>query len=118
MLGLPGVLVETLDIFEFDVFVGLLAYSIPANAMWGSIYGIVYSKFYDRVPSKGIKKGFVWGCIIAFISNIMIALSPFLLFLFTGMEPYFVSFYSWAETGLVIWVTYGIFLGIIYERWK
>ena len=118
MLGLPGALVEVYDIFEFNTFVGLLGYSIPAQAIWGSIYGIVYSRFYDGVPGKGIKKGFVWGCIIALISNILIAFGHFLALQLTGMEFHFMQMYSWTESALVIWVTYGIFLGIIYERLK
>jgi len=118
ILGLPGQLAENLEIFEFNVFMSMLGYSLPANGMWGSIYGIVYSRFYNGVPGKGIKKGFVWGCIIAFISNILIAFGNFLLFLFTGTELHFRLTYSWFETGLVMWVPYGIFLGIFYERWK
>jgi len=118
ILELPGFIVETLDISEFSNLIALLGYSIPANGIWGSIYGIVYSRFYDGVPGKGIKKGFVWGCIIAFISNILIAFWDFLLLLLTGREFFFIATYTWIETGLVMWVPYGIFLGILYERWK
>jgi len=118
ILGLPGNLARTLDIFELYIFVTILGYSVPANGIWGSIYGIVYSRFYDGVPGKGIKKGFVWGCIIAFISNVMLAFYTFLALLFTSTEFYFILTYSWIESGFMIWVSYGIFFGILYERWK
>jgi hypothetical protein len=118
MLGLPTVAIEALDIFKIDVFLILLGYSIPAQGICGSIYGIVYSRFYDRVPGKGIKKSFVWGCIIAFISDILISFNHLLALQFTGLDLHFINTYSWIEAGIVIWLPYGIFLGIIYERLK
>ncbi|WP_455277430.1 hypothetical protein [[Eubacterium] cellulosolvens] len=114
ILGTPVVPVDLLD---FDILMFHLGYSIPSNGMWGSIYGIVYSRFYDRVPGKAVKKGFVWGCIIFFISNIWITSYFFTIWSFTGFEQNLSWAYGWVMS-FSIWIPYGIVLGVLYERWS
>lgn len=115
ILGLPA---GVPDLLTFNILMIHLGYAIPANGVYGGTFGIIYSKFYDGVPSKGVKKGFVFGLIIFFISNIFIASGNLLSWLLTGVEQYFLWSYSWAMGGFTIWLPYGVVLGLLYERWK
>jgi hypothetical protein len=114
LFGLPT---EFPDILTLNILMIFLGYAVPSNAIWGGIFGTVYSRFYHRVPSKGVKKGFVWGCIIFLISNLWIASRHFVTWFFAGFEPNLMWSYQWA-TSFSIWLPYGIILGILYERWK
>jgi hypothetical protein len=105
-------------VLTFDALMIHLGYAMPANGIYGGIFAIIYSMFYDRVPGKGVKKSFVFGLMMFFISNIWIASDSFLLWLFTRIETLFEWSYSWSIEGSTIWIPYGIVLGLLYERWK
>ncbi|WP_455278409.1 hypothetical protein [[Eubacterium] cellulosolvens] len=117
IIGLPTGVLDVLDLFKFDHLIAILGFGIPSNGIWGGIYGIIFSIFYNRVPGSGVKKGFFWGCIIGFISDLWIAFGNFLLFLMTGTAQFFIWGYGWCEA-FIIWASYGVVLGMLYERWK
>ena len=111
-------LARELDLLTFDMLMGHLGYAIGANGIFGGILGIIYSKFYDAIPGRGVKKGFVFGLIKFFIFNIFVSSSLILVGLLTGVEQYFVNAHGWFTGGIQIWLTYGIVLGLLYERLK
>jgi len=103
---------------EFDMIINHLGYSISAHGIFGGIFGIIYLKFYNRIPSKGVKKGLIFGSIIFLIANLTWASSNFISWLFIGIEQSFIWAYEFLTAGFFIWIPYGILLGVIYEKWK
>ena len=58
---------------RFDVVISHLVTEVGLNAIFGAVFGLVYLRFYDRLPGRGIKKGFVFGMLIYLVSNIHVA---------------------------------------------
>jgi len=86
--------------------------------IFGAIFGIFYSRFYPGLPSKGVKKGFIFSLIIGFFSNIWWTSSNFLKWLLTGKVQFLWWSFEFAYTYIVIFPLYGVILGVVYERWK
>ena len=59
MIGLPHILIGVP--LTFELMISHLGYNIGATGIFGGIFGIVYSKFYNGIPSEGLKKGIVFG---------------------------------------------------------
>ncbi len=99
-----------------ELVMNYIIYHIGYAAIFGGIFGIFYSIFYNRIPGKGIKRGFIFGCMIGLLSNIWIAFGEFLTGLFTGIEIYYDNSFGWAWVFVFLWLTYGLVLGLVYER--
>jgi len=112
ILGLPTAQIG----LTFDFIIFHLLTEISITGIFGAIFGIIYSKFHDRIPGKRIKKGLVFGLLIYLLSNIFIA-SHFVLYgIFTSDESYFLWAGQWAYPGFVTLVPYGIVLGALYKK--
>jgi len=81
---------------------------IGFNTIWFAVFGVLYSKFYDVIPSKGAKKGLVYGLII----YLMIGLLPASYYFANGN---FLGASGYAFTGLVVPVIYGLLQGVLYD---
>ena len=108
----------TPTLLEFDMMMIHFGYAMGANGIFGAIFGIIYPLFYDRVPSKGIKKSLIFGLMMFFFSNVFISSIYLLNWYLTGFEQFFLDSFAWVFYGIQIWFPYGIFLGLLYERWK
>jgi len=102
----------------YDFLIFHLGYAVGLHGLLGAIWGVIYSILYDGIPGKGIKKGFVYGCIVFFISDIYIASTNLSLGLLTWIEEYFIWTSQWAVGGAQLWIIYGIVLGALYKRWS
>jgi hypothetical protein len=101
------------DFMKPDVLRDYSIYMVGYLAIFGSISGIYYTIFYNRIPGKGVKKGIVFGCMIGLLSNIWMAFRYYLIGLFTGIE----AFSSIALLGgFQMWFVYGLVLEPIYKR--
>jgi hypothetical protein len=99
---LPGLLV-------FETLINHIVVEIGLTAIYGAIFGLIYSKFYERIPGKGIKKSFIFSMMFYLISNIYLASFAAAY----GNLPVAGGF-AWA--GFWTLAVYGIVLGAIHER--
>jgi len=116
MIGQPSLTVPYA--FSYDFWINYFIYHVGIGAIVGGLFGILYSRFYDGVPSKGVKKGLVFGLIIGLLSNISYGTRHLLVGLLAGSEQNLIWAWTWSVAGLLIWIAYGIVLGLLYERWK
>lgn len=105
------------DLSRIDVLINWFIFRLGYGGILGGILGIVYSKFYKKIPGKGIKKGLFFGCMIGLLSNIWIAFGEYLRWLLIGLDVYLEVAIANTQ-GILIWVTYGLVLGLMYEKWK
>jgi len=78
--------------------------------LWGIVYCVLYSFFYDYIPNKGIKKGIIFALIIW----IAVAVHPALIIIGYGYPRHFIPliFTNFLSTCGV----YGTLIGILYKR--
>jgi hypothetical protein len=88
-------------------FSNLVAIEIIISTIWGTILGIIYSKIYDSIPGKDVLKGFVYGLGIYLI----LAIRSVTFYWFYGDIPKAISLIF----TIIVWVTYGLILGILYK---
>ena len=105
------------DITSFDFWLNYFIYQVGLSGIFGSILGIIYSKFYDRVPGNGAWKGLVFGLIIFLLGNFAYGTLHILIGLSAGNEIHLKEGVDYFEAFL-IWFIFGLVLGPLYERWK
>jgi len=76
--------------------------------IWGILAGVIYSRAYDVIPTKGILKGLIFGLFCHLIMGIRTA--SFLL-------PYGIVPLAkvWLIAGFPTWIVYGLLIGLLYE---
>jgi hypothetical protein len=99
--------------FSLSIILALLPFTavthIGFNLIYGGIFGILFSKFYDVIPGKsGFRKGLVWGLIYAIVPEWWITSYN----LAQGFIPIAIV---WAYCGLIVILCYGPPLGYLYE---
>ena len=105
------------EFLDFDFVINYLIYQVGYEGIFGGIFGIFYSIFYNRIPGKGVKKGLIFGCMVAFLSNIWMSSNFYLSWLFTSVDSHYATAFAFVW-GCIIWVVYGLMLGPLYERLK
>jgi len=101
----------------FLVMSGLYSLSTPAQLVLGIVYGIIfgalYAYFYDYIPSKGVRKGLIFGLIIWTTANIRVAslfaAHNYIMWLTRATAYIFVGFLS-------VCIPYGLVLGVLYRK--
>jgi len=84
---------------------------ITLGVIWGIIFGVLYAIFYDYIPSKGVKKGFIFGLIFWTAGSIRPAA------LAAAHALYFHWALAWTFFGfLSICIIYGLVLGLLYRK--
>ena len=110
-------LVSAEVVLTLDFIIAHFGYAIGATAIFGGIFGAIYSKFYHGIPGKGVKNGFVFGLLIYLLSNVYQSSRELINWLLTWEDIYFKWIFSWG-LALYVWIPYGVVLGFLYERWK
>ena len=113
MLELPT---EVPGILSLETIVYHISYEMGQVGIFGAIFGIFYSRFYLGLPSKGVKKGFIFGLIVGFFSNIWWTSANFLKWLLTGNVKFLWWSFEFAYSYIAIFPLYGIILGVVYKR--
>lgn len=106
------------DIISLEFWTNYFVFHFGLSALFGAIFGLVYSRFYKGIPGEGVKKGLTFGLIIGVLANLQYSMFNFLNgFLWTG-EPELIAWaYVSGSTFLqayLKWIPYGIVLGIAY----
>ena len=103
------------DPVSFPKYVGNLGFLTAqfgthafVNMCWGAVFGILYAKFYDRLPSEGILRGIIFGMIIFFITSFQVAVYA-TLFNDIGTA---ISCYN----AVVLFFINGLVLGALYKK--
>lgn len=91
-----------------EINTGNMIINIPVFGFWGIILGIIYSKAHYVVPKKGILKAVIYGLFIWFIVKIRV--ETFELAWGRNLQVAGAIFY-----GFLMWLSYGIVLGLLYE---
>jgi hypothetical protein len=79
-------------------------------SFWGIIVGGLYGFFYDYIPSKGVKKGLIFGLIIW----IAVAIYPATINYGYGAGEYFIP--KTFTLFISQCVVYGSLIGILYKK--
>jgi len=81
------------------------------NMAWGIVFGIFYVMFYDKVPRKGIMKGFIYSMIILFFTSFHAGIYALMHgWLILGMQFIILPFFGF--------FSFGIVLGLLYKPKK
>jgi len=115
MLGLPSAVAGVLT---FETALYHLGYEIGQVGISGALFGILYARFYNAIPSKGVKKSLFFGSIIFLFTSFWWTSANILSWLLTWAEQFLWLSISMAFIAIVIWIPYGLVLGLVYERWK
>jgi len=83
---------------------------ISLGLIWGSIFGLIYSRYYDSTPGKGVLKGLYFGLIIWLIKDVASG-SYSILILQQAQTAKFLIYY-----GFFMWIIYGLVLGYLYKK--
>ena len=81
------------------------------NVFWGAIFGWVFVKVYDLVPSTGILKALYFSLIMWIFVNIYI----YTFFVFSMAYPIQVLV-GLGLVGLIVRIIYGLVLGVLYKK--
>ncbi|WP_455279133.1 hypothetical protein [[Eubacterium] cellulosolvens] len=85
---------------------------IVFNLIWGAIFGVIYQRFYDLVPSSGIMKGVSYAALLWLVHGVYT--SVFLLAIVPMLSAFAVA---WLIGGFIVRVIgYGIPIGFLYKK--
>jgi hypothetical protein len=83
---------------------------IGLDVIWFTFLGILYVKFYDKIPGKGLLKGLIYAFLILLISNIRVA----------SFQIAFWQCLTWVQAfnypAFFIFFAYGLALGYLYKK--
>ena len=112
LIGLYGVLTPPGNLFIFST--GWIVLTI----IFCTSFGLLYTKIYNLLPGKGIKKGLYFGLMIWFIKDI--AAGAYLIFsgIMTpgGIIEWVTAGVNLIVIGLYMWPIYGLALGALYKK--
>lgn len=90
--------------------VNIILLRIVLYSLWGIVWVLLYSFFYNYIPDKGVKKGFIFGLLVW----IAITVHPAVVMIQYGYEEIFIP---WVLTGFFsICIAYGLLIGILYKK--
>jgi len=89
-------------------FTRIIANEMAVNLIFGVIWGLIYSRVYRAIPGKGILKGLLFGV----FGYLLWQIRWVTLFLVYGDMASVGQFIIY---GFLVWIPFGIILGIVYE---
>jgi len=86
---------------------------IGLNIVWGAVFGGIYSKVYDVVPSKGVTKGLCYSLLIWLCFIGLYPITFFVLLYWPSMNQFALG---WGVVGFFVRLFYGPVLGYLYKK--
>ena len=83
------------------------------NIIWGAIYGWIFSKVHDLIPSSGAMKGSYYSLMVWLF---FIGLYPVSFFLIVYDPPLTQITMGWGIVGFLVILFYGPVLGALYKK--
>ena len=97
-----------------SIFPDGLHYLIPSKiiviTIWGIVWGLLYSIFYDYLPYQGLKKGIFYG----FILWVFVIIYPEVMSIMYGYHQYSIPNITTNFVSIVI--AYGLLIGYLYKK--
>jgi hypothetical protein len=98
------------EIWDFSLSMLYTLAQISLGMIWGIIFGIIYSRFYDSIPGKEVLKGVYFGLLIWVVKDVAAGSYTILI----RMDV------SWGIglilIGFFMWIVYGPVLGYLYKK--
>jgi len=102
----------TWEIWDPSFYVTFALAFISLALIWGTIFGLIYSMYYDSTPGKGVLKGLFFGLMIWFIKDVAAGSYVALIFVAINISTTLIL------VGFFMWVVYGLVLGYLYKPSK
>ena len=80
------------------------------SVIWGIFFGVIYGRFFDNIPSKGVMKGLVYGILVWIAKDV--AAGSYAAMIFMAM---YISI-NLIIVGFFMWIVYGLVLGYLYKK--
>ena len=80
------------------------------SVIWGIFFGVIYGRFFDNIPSKGVMKGLVYGILVWIAKDV--AAGSYAAMIFMAM---YISI-NLSIVGFFMWIVYGLVLGYLYKK--
>jgi hypothetical protein len=93
---------------DIGFFIGQTGTHVFFDMIWGIIFGIIFVRFYEEIPGKGIFKGIVFGTAMFFMTT----LRGSFYFLANGQITWFLYL---VITSYSMYLVFGLVLGYLYK---
>jgi len=117
LIGLYGVPSGAILSTPLEKVIVLFVGWVVLTVILGSCFGLVFSKAYDIIPGKGMRKGLFFGLLIWFIKDI--AAGAYLI-LVGSLGPlnlqWVAAGVNLVVLGFYMWPIYGLVLGALYKK--
>ena len=80
------------------------------SVIWGIFFGVIYGRFFDNIPGKGIMKGLVYGILVWIAKDVAAGSYVTLIFMATSISINLIL------VGFFMWIVYGLVLGYLYKK--
>ena len=109
LIGISEILVSE-TVWDLSMYTLTVVAHISLGLIWGIIFGLLYSKYYECTPGKGIMKGLYFGLIIWMVKDL--AAGSYTAFILQeATTAKFLIYY-----GFFMWIIYGVVLGFLYKK--
>lgn len=80
------------------------------SVIWGTFFGVIYGRFFDNIPGKGVMKGLVYGLLVWIAKDVAAGSYVTLIFMATTISINLIL------VGLFMWIVYGLVIGYLYKK--
>lgn len=105
------------ETITFDLWLGQAGTHILINMIWGTIFGVFYTKVFNLVPSRGVLRGIIFGLIVFLLTTFQLQCHNIPVYLFHNELDLAISSlgFGWS-VGFAQAITFGFVLGILYRN--
>ena len=101
----------------FDLWLGQAGAHILINMVWGTIFGMMFAKVYNLVPSKGILKGLYYSLIIYLITSFQVGTWCVVMSVYANVWPIAILMAGGLfGVGSANATIFGLVLGLLYRK--
>jgi hypothetical protein len=97
---------------DINFLVSQLGTHLLFNMIWGAVFGVLFVRFYNKIPSKGILKGITFAMILYFFTTFQFAVWS-MAYLFYGSFDYGIAVII---AGLSVFIPFGLVLGFLCRK--
>ena len=109
-IGIIEPLGGTWEIWDPSFYVVYALAFISLALIWGTIFGLIYSRYYDSAPGKGVIKGLLFGLMIWLIKDVAAGSYVALMWVEISISVALII------AGFFMWIVYGLVLGYLYKK--
>jgi hypothetical protein len=114
-MGLWGIAGGPVEL-TFDFWLGQAGAHIILNMVWGTIFGLMFTKVYDLFSGKDILRGLIYGLIIFIITTFHGYIYLIIMFAYVEAWPAIPETLGGLLTGFANAFVFGLVLGLLYRK--